>query len=40
MNVCMGKDEIEYARLIEFSRTFNHPLAIRYPILESEKTDN
>ena len=38
MNVCMGKDEIEYARLIEFSRTFNHPLAIRYPILESEKT--
>lgn len=32
MSVCMGKDQNQIISLINFSKTFPHPLAIRYPV--------
>lgn len=32
MSVCMGKDQNQIISLINFSKTFAHPLAIRYPV--------
>lgn len=38
MCVCMGKDEHEYQALLEFSKNYSHPLAIRYPYINIKKT--
>jgi 1-deoxy-D-xylulose-5-phosphate synthase len=40
MSVCMGKDEDQYNALMEFSKTYMKPLAIRYPHANVNKSTN